>query len=130
MLRSGLLEGSETSQSRVLLTSSVILDWRMYTLYARLGSQVFLPSPSYLVSFICSVFQERTYRKYERLLCAVWALRIYTFRTLRSPENTRLLVSFQKGHEGDIHPNTLSSWLKNTIKFVRNYLGKLHLHML
>ena len=65
------------------------------------------------------------------VFCAQLGPYVFTLVALNvSPQNTRLFVSFQKEHEGDIHPNTLSSWLKNTIKFVMNYLGKLHLHML
>ena len=60
----------------------------------------------------------------ERLMCPVRALRIYTNRTLRTTENDHLFVSFKKGHSGAIHPNTLSSWLKQTIRLCYELAGK------
>ena len=60
----------------------------------------------------------------ERLLCPIRALRIYSHRTLRNSENTRLFVSFKEGHKKDIHQNTVSSWLKNTIKLCYELEGK------
>ena len=60
----------------------------------------------------------------ESLMCPVRALRIYTNRTLRSPDNKKLFVSFKEGHKGEIHPNTLSSWLKNTITLCYELSGK------
>ena len=60
----------------------------------------------------------------EELMCPVRALRIYTNRTLRDPENLHLFVSFKKGHTGGIHPNTVSSWLKQCIKLCYELSGK------
>ena len=60
----------------------------------------------------------------ERLLCPVRALRAYTNRTLRAPDNVSLFVSFKKGHTNNIHPNTISSWLKQCIKLCYEMSGK------
>ena len=60
----------------------------------------------------------------EILLCPVRALKIYNFRTLRPVDNKRLFVSFKKGHNTPIHPNTVSSWLKNCIILCYQLSGK------
>ena len=60
----------------------------------------------------------------ERLLCPVRALRVYSNRTLRSSDNVSLFVSFKKGHSTSIHPNTISSWLKQCVKLCYELSGK------
>ena len=60
----------------------------------------------------------------ERLLCPVRALRVYSNRTLRSSDNVSLFVSFKKGHTTNIHPNTISSWLKQCIRLCYELSGK------
>ena len=60
----------------------------------------------------------------ECLLCPVRALRAYNNRTLRSQDNVSLFVSFKKGHSTKIHPNTISSWLKQCIKLCYELSGK------
>ena len=60
----------------------------------------------------------------EILLCPVRALKIYNARTIRPPDNLRLFLSFKKGHSSAIHPNTISSWLKNCIILCYQLSGK------
>ena len=60
----------------------------------------------------------------EMLMCPVRAVRIYSNRVLRDANNVHLFVSFKKGHLGKIHPNTISSWLKNCIKLCYELSGK------
>ena len=57
-------------------------------------------------------------------MCPVWALRIYSHRTLRAPSNLHLFVSYKKGHTAHIHPNTISSWLKSCIRLCYELSGK------
>ena len=54
----------------------------------------------------------------DRSLCPVRAIRYYleATRDLRAGKDL-LFVSFKKGHQGDIRPSTISSWLKQTIMF-------------
>ena len=58
------------------------------------------------------------YRQFEEdmTLCPVQALRYYLDQTkdLRGSQSL-LFISFKKGHTSDIRPDTLSSWLKQTI---------------
>jgi integrase len=60
----------------------------------------------------------------EKLFCPVRALKCYTVRTLRTTDSQRLFVSFKKGHMRDIHPNTISSWLKQCIALGYELSGK------
>ena len=54
----------------------------------------------------------------DTLLCPVRALRCYLDRTKDSRGGRQLLfISFKMGHIKDIQCSTISSWIKNTIKF-------------
>ena len=54
----------------------------------------------------------------DRGLCPVRALKIYLERTLDLRENRKLLfVSYKSGHKGDIHKNTISSWIRKLLHF-------------
>ena len=58
---------------------------------------------------------DRQFKK-DRTLCPVRALRYYLDRTKDLIGSRSLLfISFKKGHNSDIRPSTLSSWLKQTI---------------
>ena len=54
----------------------------------------------------------------DRGLCPVRALKIYLNRTkdLRGDKKL-LLVSYKAGHKGDIHKNTVSSWIRKLLVF-------------
>ena len=54
----------------------------------------------------------------DRFLCPVRALRIYRYRTKprRSKQQRKLFISFDANHQKDITANTISAWIKNTIK--------------
>ena len=52
------------------------------------------------------------------LLCPIRALRCYLDRTRDLRGDRQLLfISFKQGHTKDIQCSTISSWIKNTIKF-------------
>ena len=55
--------------------------------------------------------------KEDLVLCPVRAIRYYSRRmhTLASPQKRRFFVSFKPGFDKDIHANTVSSWLKQTV---------------
>ena len=78
---------------------------------------------SYKVKSLAS-FTNSSGLESERLMCPVRALRFYTNRTLRTPDNIHLFVSFKKGHTTKIHPNTISSWLKSCISLCYELSGK------
>ena len=61
----------------------------------------------------------------DRVNCPVRALKIYIQRTkeLRT-EKRKLFVSFYKGKRTDIHPNTISYWLKTVISSCYNITYK------
>ena len=51
-------------------------------------------------------------------MCLVWALKVYMSRTALLQKGMKLLfVSFKPGNVGDVHKNTLSSWVKNLLHF-------------
>ena len=54
----------------------------------------------------------------DRSLCAVRAVRYYLEQTkdVRG-ERKKLFITYKKGHEKEVHMNTISSWLKKTIHF-------------
>jgi hypothetical protein len=53
----------------------------------------------------------------DALLCPVRALRWYLDRTKHLRGNkTRLFISYKAGHKTDICLNTISSWIKETVK--------------
>ena len=86
-------------------------DFIAKTQLAREGSQSVSPvTIPALTTIVDRQFKE------DRTLCPVWALRYYLDRTkgLRGSRSL-LFISFQKGHNSDIRPATLSSWLKQTI---------------
>ena len=52
----------------------------------------------------------------QRMLCPVRAVRIYLRRTEKyRGDRTKLFLAYKKGHKGDIHPNTISGWIRKTI---------------
>ena len=52
----------------------------------------------------------------EKGLCPVRALKVYLERTKGLREGKKLLfVSYKAGHSGDIHKNTLSSWVRKLL---------------
>ena len=54
----------------------------------------------------------------DRLLCPVRAIRIYKFRTQKFRGSKKLFfISLKPDHPKEISKNTLSSWIRNTIKF-------------
>ena len=54
----------------------------------------------------------------DRGLCPVRALKIYLERTQDLRVDKRLLfVSYKAGHKGDIHKNTISSWVRKLLYF-------------
>ena len=58
------------------------------------------------------------------LLCPVRALSIYLKLTLKLRQDKILLfVSYKQGHSKDIQCSTISSWIKNTIKFCYSRVG-------
>ena len=55
----------------------------------------------------------------DRGLCPVRAIKIYLDRTRELREDRRLLfVSYKAGHKGDIHKNTISSWIRKLLHWV------------
>jgi integrase len=53
----------------------------------------------------------------DRLLCPVRALRHYIKRTKQfRRKRNHLFISFQAGRKSELHVNTISSWVKQTIK--------------
>ena len=56
--------------------------------------------------------------KQDRALCPVRALKAYLYKTKELRKNKLLLlVSFQEGRDKDIHKNTISSWMRDLIRF-------------
>ena len=54
----------------------------------------------------------------DRALCPVRALKAYLARTSHLRQDRKLLfVSIQEGHKGDIHPNTITGWIRKLIRF-------------
>ena len=54
----------------------------------------------------------------ERSLCPVRALQIYWDRTLGCRVGRNLLfIAYKPGHQGDIHKNTVSSWIRKLVLF-------------
>ena len=54
----------------------------------------------------------------DRGLCPVRALKVYLARTQDIRENRKLLfISYKAGHKGDIHKNTISSWIRKLLHF-------------
>ena len=52
----------------------------------------------------------------DRGLCPVRAIKIYLDRTSELREDRQLLfVSYKAGHKGDIHKNTISSWIRKLL---------------
>ena len=52
-------------------------------------------------------------------LCPVRALKIYLARTQQLREDKKLLfIAYKKGHQADIHKNTLSSWIRKLLQLV------------
>ena len=55
----------------------------------------------------------------DRGLCPVRAIKIYLDRTQDLREDRHLLfVSYKAGHKGDIHKNTISSWIRKLLHWV------------
>ena len=55
----------------------------------------------------------------DRGLCPVRAIKIYLDRTKDLREDRQLLfVSYKAGHKGDIHKNTISSWIRKLLYWV------------
>ena len=51
-------------------------------------------------------------------LCPVRALKVYLDRTQELREDRQLLfISYKSGHTGDIHKNTISSWIRKLLHF-------------
>ena len=54
----------------------------------------------------------------DRGLCPVRAIKVYLDRTKELREGKKLLfVSYKSGHKGDIHKNTVSSWVRKLLHF-------------
>ena len=54
----------------------------------------------------------------DRGLCPVRALKVYLSRTKNLREDRSLVfVSYKVGHKGDIHKNTISSWIRKLLQF-------------
>ena len=54
----------------------------------------------------------------DRGLCPVRALKVYIAKTKDLREGKQLLfVSYKAGHKGDIHKNTISSWIRKLLYF-------------
>ena len=52
-------------------------------------------------------------------LCPVRALKVYLDRTRDLREDKKLVfISYKSGHKGDIHKNTVSSWMRKLLHFV------------
>ena len=65
------------------------------------------------------------------LLCPVRALSIYLKLTSELRQDKILLfVSYKQGHSKDIQCSTISSWIKNTIKFCYSRVGDLDMDRL
>ena len=59
----------------------------------------------------------------DRALCPVRALKAYLARTSHLRQDRKLLfVSLQEGHVGDIHPNTITGWVRKLIRFAYDTL--------
>ena len=55
----------------------------------------------------------------ERGLCPVRAIKVYLDRTKELREDRQLLfISYKAGHKGDIHKNTISSWIRKLLHWV------------
>ena len=67
----------------------------------------------------------------DNLLCPVRALSIYLKHTadLRQ-DKTLLFISYKKGHSKDIQSSTISSWIKNTVKFSYSRVGDADMDLL
>ena len=59
----------------------------------------------------------------QSLLCPIRALRCYDSCVKRPPESDRLFVSMVKDKPKDVHPNTISSWLKIAITYCYEISG-------
>lgn len=54
----------------------------------------------------------------DRAMCPVRALKVYLSRTSSMRQGKRLLfISHKPGHSKDIHPNTISGWIRKLIQF-------------
>ena len=63
-------------------------------------------------------------RDTDILLCPVRALSIYLKLTAELRQNkTLLFISYKQGHSKDILCSTISSWIKNTVKFCYSKAG-------
>ena len=65
------------------------------------------------------------------LLCPPRALSTYLKLTADSRQDTTLLfISYKQGHSKDIQCSTMSSWIKNTIKFCHSRVGDTDMDLL
>ena len=54
----------------------------------------------------------------DRGLCPVRALKVYLDRTKDLRESRNLLfIAHKSGHKGDVHKNTISSWIRKLLHF-------------